>query len=122
MNKSMWFSVLLGGAVIATPHSACAGDEGWAALGGFLGGVLIGQSASCVPRTVIHRDVIVESRPSVCGHYEWVEERYWIPGRYVVERDRCGRRTRVWEPGRYAYRKVRVWTDRVHYASRHRDW
>lgn len=120
-------SILLLG-LIARPTTVRAGDEALAALGGFIGGVIVG--------TVINdhdddRTVIIRGnsgrrdrydrydrhdrydrndrghRPS--GHWEYRTVRKWVPGYWTTVHDRCGDRRRVWIEGRHVRTQVRVW-------------
>jgi len=43
------------------------------------------------------------------GHWEIKHVRVWVPGRWVVKRDRCGDRIKVWNRGHYRWEKERVW-------------
>ena len=91
-----------------------AGDEGWAAFGGFVGGTLIssftsGRSHHGHHSSHHHHETVVVERPS--GHYEYQTRKVWIEGHYDYERDRCGRRIKVWHPGHYKYEKVKVWVE-----------
>ena len=42
----------------------------------------------------------------------------WIPGRWVVSRDRWGRPVRFYEQGYFAFRTDRVWVDHHAYDGR----
>ncbi len=120
---------------------AAAGDEAWAALGGFVGGVITTKVFDH------HRDyhrghrteviVVERDRPGkhhghyTHGHskhgcdnrcdryerpvrYKTVRTREWVPGFWEVRYDRCGTRIRTWQPGYYkqATKRVRVDIDR----------
>lgn len=131
-------SILLLG-LIARPTTARAGDEALAALGGFIGGVIVG--------TVINdhdddRTVIIHGRSDRYdrhdrydrydsydrngrydrghrpnGQWEYRTIRKWVPGYWVIEHDRYGDRRRVWIEGRHVRTQVRVWVsfgDRRH--------
>jgi hypothetical protein len=106
--------------VFAAPTTARAGDgEVVAAIGGFIGGVIVG---STIDRDHDHRHdrggaVHVEVRTGRHGHghghrhgyWDTTRVRVWVPGRWVVTYDRCGERVRYFERGRYEWRRERVW-------------
>lgn len=48
------------------------------------------------------------------GYWRDVAVKTWVPERWVMSRDNCGRLVRVCEPGYYAYRTERVWFDGRH--------
>lgn len=118
---------------------ATAGDDkAWAAVGGFVGGVI---TANIFDH---HRDhhrtevIVVErdSHPhksyrhghkkhrceSDCdhyaprGHYETITVREWVPGCWRIEYNRCGDRIRYWEPGYYTHVSKRIWVEDDHRA------
>ena len=102
------------------PSEARAGDEGWAAFGGFVGGTLLSSFTSSQHRHSSgrhyrsepshgHRETVVVERPS--GHYEYQTRQVWIEGHYDYERDECGRRIKVWHPGYYKCEEVKVWVE-----------
>ena len=127
-------------ALVARPTPVRAGDEALAALGGFLGGVIVG--------TVIndrddHRTIIVrggsgrhdrydrydrhdryDRRDSYgrghqpAGRWEYRTVRKWVPGHWTIVRDRCGDRRRVWNDGYHVRTQIRVW---VSFGDRHRS-
>lgn len=88
-----------------------------------------------------HAPVYVEPAPVVVpaghrhasssrGHWDTVTVKTWVPGRWVVSRDRWGRRHRFFENGYYTYHTERVWVegrgrgrdDRYGYHHGHRAW
>jgi hypothetical protein len=108
------------------PAPARAGDEVAAAIGGFIGGVIVG--AHLGDRE--HRDhrpppPVYDRRPGRGGHvvvvpdrhrdrggyWDWREVRVWIPGRHETSFDHRGRCVRVWVPGYHEVRRERVWVD-----------
>ena len=141
MKKAAWIGILAAAAMVAQSPEARAGDEGWAALGGYVVGSLIGggghghgsyrvgyhsrghRSGHHVnyrpaPRyyhapPVRYETVIVENHyappPEPEGHYEYQEQRIWVPGSYSYEYDRCGRQIKVWHEGYYRTEQVKVW-------------
>jgi hypothetical protein len=116
-------------ALIARPPAANAGDEAIAAIGGFIGGVIIGSIASDHDHG---SSVIIEAGygdhgdrhygrnsrydgPSRHGHsdrrgrWEYQTVSRWIPGYWTYGRDRCGDRRRVWNRGHHVRTQVRIW-------------
>jgi len=83
------------------------GDKVAAAIGGFIGGVIVGshfdRGDRCSPPVVV--------RGHSHGHWETVSRRVWIPARWVVTVDSCGRRMRSQVGGCYETRTERVWID-----------
>jgi hypothetical protein len=123
MKKIAW---MVGGAMalaMAWPQACLAGgrgNEGWAALGGFVGGLIVGNSrcapppACYYPPPVVYTPVVVErpviiERPVETGYYRYEERQVWEPGRWVYERDYCGNRIRTWVPGCYRTVQVKTW-------------
>lgn len=101
------------------PKPAKAGDEAAAAIGGFIGGLVIGSILdndhghydrynSHVSTSVVigtgnrhpHRDG---------GYWKTVTTRHWVPGYWTSTRDRHGHRVRVFVEGRWEHRTERVW-------------
>ena len=119
--------------------TARAGDEGWAAFGGFVGGVLVNEvshhlhhrshsrSAYGRPAVVHPAPVVVQPAPVVVhaappppsGHWETRAQQYWVPGQWVTQHTPCGYQT-VWQPGYYATRHTRVWVEHGGCAPRPR--
>lgn len=104
-------------ALALTPKSAFAGDKEWAAVGGFLGGLIVGSAINDSRHdsypdgstTVIindHRDHC-DDRPE--GYWENVTVRVWVPGCWIEERGRHGRCHRRYVEGHYEFRTDRVW-------------
>ncbi len=125
MNKLALASIVAALAgLTAVPQPAKAGNEAAAAIGGFIGGILVGSSVrnSCPPPHYDHRGprgprVIIETGSRCSGHWDWVEVNVWVPGRHAVSYDDCGRRVRRWIPGRHECRRERVWIDARHCSS-----
>jgi hypothetical protein len=107
------------GVAVASPQ-AQAGDEGWAAFGGFVGGTIlssftsghrsshhhVSSHRSSHGHSSHHHGRVVE-QPS--GHYEYQTRQVWVPGHYDYERDECGHRIKVWHPGHHKSETVKVW-------------
>jgi hypothetical protein len=109
-------SLVTAAALTFAPKPAVAGDKEWAAVGGFIGGVIIGNAikdshrSSCPPprgrTTVIVNDRCDDDRD---GYWKTVSVRVWVPGYWVEERGRFGRCHRYYVEGRHEYRTDRVW-------------
>lgn len=112
------------------PSKAHAGsDEAWAAIGGFIGGVVVGTAIHdhddhghhghgrhwCPPPRCGGTEIIIRGgggyRRCAPGHWEWVRVKVWVPGHWRWERDGCGRRIKVWVPGCHEYRRERRWVE-----------
>lgn len=88
------------------------GDEALAAIGGFIGGVIVGAALDSHDRDYCPpppRVVVETGYHARRGHWEWVSVRAWVPGCWVVVRDDHGRRVRTWNRGHYEHRRERVW-------------
>ncbi|MFT5122450.1 MAG: hypothetical protein ACI9TH_004866 [Kiritimatiellia bacterium] len=118
MKNTLSIITLTLGLGVCAPQ-AQAGDEGWAAFGGLLGGAVLTHAAyqshghhAAPSHGSSHRES--------SGHFEYREERVWVPGHYDYERDACGHKVRVFHPGHYKSETVKVWIPhrRGHYASR----
>ena len=112
---------ILGIAFAMPPQKAQAGDEGWAALGGFVVGGLFQHYAHGshhrhhyrAPRTCYVPPAPACPPPRVTcqptGHYETRTVKTWVPGTWIYETLPCGTVQKVWQPGYYQTEKVRVW-------------
>jgi hypothetical protein len=96
-----------------------AGSKERAAIGGFVGGLIVGHALSKhAPAPVYHETVIYDRHHrSAHGHWETDRVKIWVPGHWTVRVDRCGTRVRHYVAGRYEWRTERVW---VAYAPSHR--
>jgi hypothetical protein len=123
-------------ALALAPKPARAGDEGLAAIGGFIGGVIVGSVIND-SRHDNHGYIGVDvgynnggyrgdhgyrgdyGRGNHHGHrhgyWKEVRVRHWVPGRWIVECDRYGREYRRMIPGHYVYRMDRVWVSNDRY-------
>ncbi|MBI5422553.1 MAG: hypothetical protein HZA32_00605 [Opitutae bacterium] len=98
---------------LATPQTAKANDTG-AAIGGFIGGVIVGSVLADNhrgPDTVVveagYRDGYRCEAPR--GYWRDVHTRVWVPGFWTMERDHWGRPYRRYVEGHYEVRAERVW-------------
>ncbi len=119
MNKMIFASLsLVAAALIGSPIRAEAGHrhhhrdgEVIAAIGGFVGGVIVGSMLDNDPAPAPSVSVSYgrEYRGHRHGHWEMRKVRVWVPGHWAyVERDH-GRARRVWVEGYYEVRRERVW-------------
>jgi hypothetical protein len=102
---------------------ARSGDKALAAVGGFIGGVIVGAHLDRGDRYDRRAPVVVEACPPPAvvyyntphsprrGYWQDSTVRVWVPARTVVTVDRWGRRIHHYEPGHYAYRTDRVWVE-----------
>ncbi len=106
--------------LFCAPQTARAGgDETAAAIGGFIGGLIVGSSIDHDhharyddhARVHVGASIVIADRDHHHhrGHWETNRIRYWVPGRWVVSFDRRGHRVRGFERGHYAIREERVW-------------
>lgn len=114
-----------------TPRPAKAGDETLAAIGGFIGGVIVGSSIHD-DRPSRHHDrghsgfdrprIVIRADLHRQGYWKWVEVRTWIPGHWIIGIDDCGRRHRTWVRGRHELRRERVWVQAPRNRRHDRDF
>jgi hypothetical protein len=111
-------------ALLPATAQARSGDKALAAVGGFIGGVIVGAHLDRGDR-YHHQPVVVEHCPPPASvvvidrhprhhrHGYWQEStvRVWVPARQYVTVDRWGRRVHQYEPGHYEYRTERVWVE-----------
>lgn len=130
MNKIAITSVLavMTGLAGAPQTAQARGDEALAAIGGFIGGVLVASAANqhYSDQDAYYGYDSYDSRHSVNyrydrrdyrrdygrGHRQWVTVRVWVPGRWIVRHDGYGRRERFYVRGHYEYRREYVIVDR----------
>lgn len=108
-------------AALASPaHASNRSDKVAAAIGGFIGGVIVGSHLDrhdhgpapvvvCPPEPKV---VVVSGHSH--GHWETVSTRVWVPARWVVTVDSYGRRVRSRVGGCYETRMERVWVEHGH--------
>ena len=126
MKKVATVLSLVGMLALAPPVSSQAGDEGWAALGGFIGGTIFSGIAhgSHHASHTSHHTIVNHYETSRSGHYEFVDKKVWHPGYWDYGYDECGRKTKVWVKGYYSIETVKVWVSDRHrhpYRPRHRS-
>jgi len=122
MKKLLIASIVaaLSGVGVAPQTAAARDGEVLAALGGFIGGVIVGShiddghlhtsvSYRHVDRYRGTRVVVETGRGPHRGYWKVVSVRTWVPGHWVVRRDEYGRRIRYFERGHYEHRRERVW-------------
>lgn len=133
MNKLIFASLAaVAVSLVGTPKPAEArdGDKAVAAMGGFIGGLIVGSAINDSPSVVVAHRPSPQVRVVVShghrhdrrhGHWEWVTVREWVPGHWAyVDRGRGrDRGHRVWVAGHYDYRRDRVWV--AHRGFRHQD-
>jgi hypothetical protein len=114
-------------------------NKEWAAVAGFVGGVLVANAANhhpaprtvyysqpavvCPPAPVVvhHPAPVVYHQPAPVvehhyhyrhqprGYYEYRTERVWVPGSWVHHPSPCGSRRQTWQPGYYSTQRNKVW-------------
>ena len=121
MKKMLITAGLAAAMVTGQAQTANAMNEEWAAVAGFVGGVLLANAASCntptvryyEPARVEYRHYEPPRRIARCdaqprGRYEYRTERVWVPGYWTYDSD-CGGRRQVWQPGYYETTRSKVW-------------
>ena len=135
MKKSYFTASLALAMALGQVTPAKAINEEWAAVAGFVGGLLVANASQGHSTRYTHTTyyqpapVVVHSPPPVViyeppshhvvryhapppprVHYEVQTRRVWVPGRWVYEDTGCGRPRKIWEPGYYdtVREKVRV--------------
>lgn len=123
MKKLIIASVIvaLSGMGLAPQNAQAGNNEAWAAIGGFIGGVIVGSALDEDQNSsvVINASYGHNHRR---GYWEVVAVRTWVPGYWVVKYDDCGRRYRHFNRGYYTTTKQRVWVDgrgNRHYGYNH---
>lgn len=128
MKKLLWMGTLALALSMAGSGTAQAGDEGWAALGGFIGGAILSDAFGHHGHHSVETRVIVNEpyyvREVVHHAPRYVSRRVWHEGYWSYAHDRCGRRIKTWNPGYYTVEQVRVSSPRheVSYRSHHRSY
>ena len=113
MKKMIAVFTLAIGMTAAGAERAWAGDEGWAAFGGFLGGTILANLGHDHHRhhTVRETHVVEDHSRSydvVEVHYTYVDRRVWHEGSWSYEYDQCGQKIKTWHPGYYTVERIRV--------------
>jgi len=133
MNKIAITSVLavMTGLAGAPQTAQARGDEALAAIGGFIGGVLIASAAhdhhaaqyaycefdGCGNRYVVaHRHGQDYYGRDYYGRdrRDWITVRVWVPGHWTIRIGDHGHRARYYERGRYEFRRQLVIVDSRH--------
>jgi hypothetical protein len=128
MNKMIFASIAaVATALMGTPIRAEAGhhhhdddDEVIAAIGGFVGGLIVGAAINTnVPPPPPAPVAVAVSYGHGHGnhrhgHWEWTTVRVWVPGRWAYVDRECSRPRRVWVDGYYTHRRERVWVSHGH--------
>lgn len=120
MNKLLIATVITAlSGVVGIPQTARAGNDGLAALGGFIGGLIVGSTVGHPQNDYDYRppayhdgpDIVIDNGPRARGHWEWVTVKVWVPASWVVRYDNCGRSFRDFRPGYFEFRRERTWVD-----------
>lgn len=125
MNKTATVSLLAASALLFTPKPAVAGDKELAAIGGFIGGLIIGSQID----NNHHRRVVVQPAcppPArvviqTGGYWDYRPIRVWVAPRWTVIYDSCNRPVRRYIAGHYETRRERVWVAHRGGYDRHDD-
>lgn len=120
MKKPLIIALCTAAALAFVPVTH-AGSKERAAIGGFVGGLIVGHAlGKHAPAPVIRETVVYDHHPRHAPAGYWQENRVkvWVPGHWTVRVDRCGTRVRHYVAGRYEWRTERVW---VAYAPAHRS-
>ena len=119
--KNTALSVIAVVGLALKPGTAHAGDEGWAALGGFIGGAIFSNIANQrgdsdryhydngITRGNHSAVTVVVGNDGRRGYYKYQQVKRWVPGYHAYRRDECGRQIKVWHNGYYTHDRVRVW-------------
>jgi hypothetical protein len=121
MNKITFASIAaIATALMGTPSRADAGhhhhdddDEIIAAIGGFVGGMIVGAAINGhvppPPPAPVAVAVSYGHGHHHPGDWRWQTVRVWVPGRWAYVHSECNRPRRVWIDGYYDVRRERVW-------------
>ncbi|HMP72452.1 MAG TPA: hypothetical protein PKE55_04235 [Kiritimatiellia bacterium] len=123
--KTTWIAGCLAvGLTLGAGAPAQAMNREWAAVAGFVGGVLVSHAVHAPRATVVHhhapvvRETVVIHEPPPSGYWEVRSERIWVPGQWIHHDLGCGRFQRVWQPGHYQVVQRRVWVETSFCSSR----
>ncbi len=130
MKTSVILAIAIAGlsAVPASAHAGRNSEKVWIGVGSFLGGVLVGSHIErhSSPPPVVYcppapryqpAPVVIVEQPRHCpppapsGYWKTIQTRVYVPERWIITTDRCGRQTRVCQPAYYTYETRRVWVD-----------
>jgi hypothetical protein len=113
MNKLANIALCTAAILSLAPSPAMAGSKERAAIGGFIGGLIIGHAitdsyrSTCPPEpgfVVVHDGC----RSTCCGYWKETRIKVWVPG-YWDTRYHHGTRVRFYVAGRHEWRVNRVW-------------
>ena len=129
MKKYIHYSILAATILCLGTGQARAGDdEAWAAIGGFVAGVITGVAIDDDHhrhgkkhyrgeyRGRKHGDQVYYSKQGRHGYghgpkgrWEYRRVKVWIPGHWKSTYGRHGQCVRIWKRGHHAWRKTQVW-------------
>lgn len=131
MNKLATLSLLAAGALAFTPQSAVAGDKTVAAIGGFIGGLIVGSQVNSHSShtTVIYDDHCPPPGPVVIvsnGPGYWIERpvQVWVAPTWIITYDPWNRPIRRYVAGHHTTRMEKVWVNHTRptrHIARHDD-
>lgn len=131
MNKMTFASIAaVTAALMTSPVRANAGhghhdhgDEVAAAVGGFIGGVIVASAINShlPPPPPVVTVSYGHDHGTRHGHWEMRRVRVWVPGYWTVVERRHDRPRRVWVDGYYEVRRERVWVAHRGYDRCDRD-
>ncbi len=100
-------------AALALAPAAHAGKKERAAIGGFIGGLIVGHALNQHQYShPVHETVVVydhHPRHAPAGYWQENRVKVWVPGYWASRIDRCGTRDRYYISGRHEWRIERVW-------------
>ncbi|MEM7395361.1 MAG: hypothetical protein AAF492_23765 [Verrucomicrobiota bacterium] len=118
MKKWLCSMLVAGPLAMGSAPEAKAGDEGWAALGGFFGGLIVSEIShrghdrhyGHRSRRAYHEPARVVYEEPVRYTYKKVKRKRWVEGYYTHKRLPCGRVVKKWHPGHYEtyYERIKV--------------
>jgi len=135
--KTIIRTVVSAAVLFGLTTQARADDEAWAAVGGFIAGVITGsviEHNSSVhtgisvsygdPCHSHHRSGCGVCYPARSGYWSVERVRVWVPGCWEIVVNHCGDRVRVWKPGRFDYHQRKIWVayDAPRHGRPYRDY
>jgi hypothetical protein len=110
MKRLLWMGTLALAVSVAGAGGARAGDDGWAALGGFIGGAILADALG--GHHVVRETRVIVEEPyyprEVVYSRQYIPQQVWHEGYWSYVRDRCGRSIKTWTPGYYTVEQIRV--------------